>query len=314
LVHFGIVIEYRKHRGPFIKPCPCSPDTVSCGYYNLNLHLGCPFDCSYCILQDYLEDKSPVFFTNMDDLKDELELFCEKNNYIRIGTGELSDSLAYDDQSNYSVKIMSLLEKFPMVIFEFKTKSVQIGNLLQVTSVPNNMVISWSLNPADLALGEEIRAPTLKSRLEAMNRIQHKGYKIGVHLDPIIRVKNWRELYSGLVKEIASVTRPDRIAWISLGALRFPYSLRDHLFKFTKSRLFEGELIKGYDGKYRYFKPLRLELFRYISKQIKIMMSADIPVYLCMEDTEAWQEIFPEVDPDPEAINKWLYLSVLEGK
>jgi spore photoproduct lyase len=249
----------------------------------------------------------------MDDLKDELELFCEKNKYIRIGTGELSDSLAYDDQSDYSVKIMSLFEKFPMVIFEFKTKSVQIGNLLQVKSVPNNMVISWSLNPADLALGEEIRAPTLKSRLEAMNRIQHKGYKVGVHLDPIIRVRNWRELYSGLVKEIASVTRPDRIAWISLGALRFPYSLRDHLFKFTTSRLFEGELIKGYDGKYRYFKPLRLELFRYISIQIKNMISADIPVYLCMEDTEAWQEIFPEVDPDPEVINKWLYLSVLEG-
>lgn len=307
----GIVIEFRKHHGPFIRPCPCSPDTVSCGYYNLNLHSGCPYDCSYCILQNYLEDKSPIFYSNLDDLKRELELFCEKNERVRIGTGELSDSLAYDDQSGYSLKIMSLLEEFPRVVFEFKTKSVQVGNLLRVKNVLSNMVISWSLNPADLVMDEEIRTPSLKERLNAIDRIQQKGYKIGIHLDPIILVKDWKRLYSGLVKEIDCVVSPDRVAWISLGALRFPYSLREYIFKNKQSRLFEGELIKGYDGKYRYFKPLRLELFGYISDQIKTLISADIPLYLCMEDKEAWREVFPEMTPDPKEINRRLYSSVL---
>ena len=28
----------------FIKPCPCSNNVKSCGYHNVNLGFGCPFD------------------------------------------------------------------------------------------------------------------------------------------------------------------------------------------------------------------------------------------------------------------------------
>lgn len=297
-----------------MKPCPCSPDTVSCGYFNLNLHTGCPYSCSYCILQVYLDHMRPVFFTNLEKLSDELAAFCQDRRYLRIGTGELSDSLAYDHETGYSGKIMSLFERFPDVVFEFKTKSTRIKHIMTVKTVLDNIVISWSLNPGKIAAREEKGAPCLQYRLRAMKQVQEKGYKIGIHLDPLVWVKNWKILYSGLIKQVADFVNPARVAWISLGALRFPYSLREHIFKHKQSRLFEGELIRGYDDKYRYFKPLRLELFKYMAGEIRTLISGSIPLYLCMEEEEAWEEIFPELRPDSDEINKRLYLSVLGNK
>jgi spore photoproduct lyase len=303
-----------KQKGSFIKHCPCSPETVSCGYYNLNLHTGCPYSCSYCILLGYLNDKSPVFYTNFEDLKRELCNVSRNQNELRLGTGELSDSLAYDPQIRYSSEILSIFKMFPTVVFEFKTKSVNIKNLLDSDQTLKNVVISWSLNPSGIVKREECGTPSLSQRLRALKAIAERGYRVGIHFDPIIFTGDWKILYKGLVRQISSAIDPQQLVWISLGTLRFPYSLREFIFKHPQSRLFEGELIRGYDGKYRYFKPQRLEMFRYMKKQIREKISREIPLYLCMEDLEAWEDIFPEIDPDPAVINHLLYQSVFRPK
>lgn len=306
------IMKFTEQKGKFVKHCPCTPEAVSCGYYNLNLHTGCPYSCSYCILQAYLETKEPVFFTNLEDMEKELREVSPSLKYLRIGTGELTDSLALDPQTNYSQKILKIFEQYPDVIFEFKTKSTNVENVSKIEKIPQNIVISWSLNPQEIVSREEISAPGLLSRLKAMQQVQEKGYKIGIHFDPIIYCKNWKTYYEELVREIAKVVDPGRIAWWSLGALRFPYSLREHIFKHKHSLLFAGELIKGYDDKYRYFKPLRMELFRYVIRQIYSYISQDVPLYLCMEDEEAWQELLPKIEPTEEAVNRYLYQSAIE--
>lgn len=306
------MITFAEQKGKFIKHCPCTPDVIPCGYYNLNLHTGCPYGCSYCILQSYLETTEPVFFTNFNDMEKELEEISRTREYLRIGTGELTDSLALDPQTGYSHKIFDIIEKFPEIVFEFKTKSSHVENLISYKKVLRNIVVSWSLNPQEVIEREELLTPDLISRLGAVEKAQAYGYKIGIHFDPIVIFAGWQIAYLELVKEIAKVIDPLRIAWWSLGALRFPYSLREHIFKHQVSRLFEGELVKGHDGKYRYFKPLRLELFRYMKQIIQENISDDVPLYLCMEDKEVWKEIFPEILPNEETVNKYLYESALK--
>ena len=307
------MITYEEQKGKFVKHCPCTPDVVPCGYYNINLHTGCPYDCSYCILQAYLETSTPVFFTNFDDLESELHEVSRHQKHIRIGTGELSDSLAWDHQSNYSQRILSIFEKFPHMFFEFKTKSTRIENILAYEKLLKNIIISWSLNPREVIEREELLTPDLYSRLAALKKVQDHGYKIGIHFDPIVIFEGWKTAYLNLIEEIARVIKPSSIAWWSLGTLRFPYSLREHIFKHRDSRLFEGELIKGHDGKYRYFKPLRLELFNYIKQKINEIVAENVPLYLCMEDKEVWEAIFPEIPPNEEAVNKYLYESALKA-
>jgi spore photoproduct lyase len=305
------MISFAEQKGKFIKHCPCTPDVIPCGYYNLNLHTGCPYGCSYCILQAYLETTEPIFFTNIDQLEKQLEEVSRTRKYLRIGTGELTDSLALDPQTGYSHKVLAIFEKFPEIVFEFKTKSCHIENLIHYKKKLGNVVVSWSLNPQVVIEREELLTPNLISRLEALEKVQAHGYKIGIHFDPIVIFAGWQAAYLELVKEIAKVIDPSRIAWWSLGALRFPYSLREHIFKHRGSRLFEGELVKGHDGKYRYFKPLRLELFHYMKQIIQANISGDVPLYLCMEDKEVWEEIFPEILPDEDAVNKYLYQSAI---
>jgi len=305
------MITYSEQKGAFIKHCPCTPGVVPCGYYNINLHTGCPFHCSYCILQAYLETPEPVFFTNLPQLERELAEASQSLKYLRIGTGELSDSLALDPQTGYSHKLLTIFEHYPGIIFEFKTKSTCIENILTYPKVLKNIVISWSLNPPEIIQREERATPHLESRLQAMKQILQKGYKIGIHFDPLLIFKGWQQAYRQLVIAITKEIPAAAIAWWSLGALRFPYELRDHIFKHTDSRLFEGELIKGHDGKYRYYRPLRLELFHFVRKQIQENISSDLPLYLCMEDCEVWAEIFPQFTAEEEAVNRRLYESVL---
>lgn len=301
------MITYTEQKGKFVKHCPCTPGVVPCGYYNINLHTGCPFHCSYCILQTYLENPEPVYFTNLHDLERELNELVQTQSDIRIGTGELSDSLALDHTSGYSHKLLQLVEKFPGLIFEFKTKSTCINNILNYGKKLSNVVLGWSLNPAEVILREEVGTPALPERLAAIKKAQQAGYKIAIHFDPLLIFKNWQRAYRELVLEIAQVLNQKDIAWWSLGALRFPYSLREHIFKHVNSHLFEGELIKGFDGKYRYFKPLRLELLAYVKKEIVSAFSDEVPLYLCMEDEEVWREILPHMRAEETAVNHYLY-------
>lgn len=305
------MISYTEQKGKFVKHCPCTPEVVPCGYYNINLHTGCPYDCSYCILQAYLENPEPVFFTNFDDLEAELQELDRSQKYVRIGTGELSDSLALDHKTAYSLKLLKLVERFPRIIFEFKTKSTQVDHILNYPKKLANIVLAWSLNPQPVIQREELFTPDLDARLHALDRARLAGFKIAVHFDPLILFNGWKEQYTILVQRLAKLLNTNDIAWWSMGALRFPYEMREHIFKHKNSRLFEGELVKGHDGKYRYYKPLRLELFAFVRDLIYKYMTPGVPLYLCMEDREVWQEILPQMEAGEDAVNRYLYHRVL---
>ncbi len=296
--------------GGLLKPCPCSPGAVACGYYNLNTLSGCPYDCSYCILQAYLADKQPQSLPGLERLDQALEAL-ESLPFPRVGNGELADSLAFDQALAQVPLLLDALRRRPRVVFEFKTKSANIAPLL-AEDPPPNAVAAWSLNPQAIAGLEEKGAPALADRLAAMLAVQQRGYRIALHFDPLIIVPNWPELYRGLVREIAAAgIRPEAVAWWSLGSLRFPAALVEHVFRHRDSMLFFGELVRGFDGKYRYFKPLRLQLFRELKKTIQDVFSTEIPLYLCMEDDEAWAEVFPELPADSTEINRRLYQGII---
>lgn len=301
-------------KGAFVKHCPCSPGSVACGYFNLNLHTGCPFACSYCILQAYLENKDQgIFYTNHEDVRAELGKFLSGKKDVRIGSGELSDSLAYEIARPGAARVLELFRGFPKTVFEFKTKATHVQALMAVKEIPENIVVSWSLNPAPIVKKEELRTPALARRLQAIAAVQNKGYKIGIHFDPLILFPDWQKHYRQLIRRLAAVIRPERVAWWSLGALRFPPELKKHIFTHRASQLFWGELIHGPDGKYRYFTPQRLELFRFVRDEIKRQMTGEVPLYLCMEDAATWREIFPEIPAGAGAINHYLYEAAMRG-
>ena len=281
-----------RRKGAFVKPCPCTPRYVGCNYFIINSVLNCPLDCSYCILQLYLGASPLTVHVNLEDLWKELEIFLSrrKGRFLRLGTGELSDSLALEPILQTAGDFIAYFRGKPQAYFEFKTKTARVEALL-CRRAAENVVVSWSLNSERIAAAEELGAPSVAERLEAARAVAARGFPVGFHFDPLIFYPGWKEDYARIIEKMLLAVPARRIRWISLGSLRFPRALKPLIERrFPASPAIYGELVRGRDGKLRYFKPIRLELYRKTVDFIRRFGGGRIPVYFCMEDGEVWEK------------------------
>ncbi len=290
------LIFITKEKGDFIKRCPCTKNHLRCGYWIFNLGFGCPFDCSYCFLQQYSNFPGITLPANIDDFFVSFDKFYENlKKPIRIGTGEFCDSLALDDITEYSKLLIPYFSQKD-VLFELKTKSDKIANLLTLKP-SKNIIISWSLSPETIIKNEEKGTASLEMRLKAAKKVQDAGFRVGFHFDPIIHLQGWEKLYSELIRKLYShIKRP--FAWISLGTLRCNRQLKTiSELRFGQSNIFYGELFLGTDKKLRYPDFIKKEIYRKIIKKIRFF-DKNTPIYLCMENSQTWADIDGLVPPD----------------
>lgn len=284
-----------KQQTEFIRPCPCSPHTIRCGYFFISLGLGCPIDCSYCFLQGFLNTPFPVMYANLPDLELELDQWEQKlsqqNRYIRAGTGEMTDSLVFNPSTHLGQYLVEQFYRWPHIILELKTKSIFIQDLLPRRSP--NVVLAWSLNPEAIAAREEPHAASLEARLQAAHQAVQAGYVVGFHFDPIIADPDWQEQYYATLQRLFTLIPGHRMAWISLGTFRIFPNLRDIIRqRHLPSRTLDHELVLGYDGKLRYFRPERVQIYRTMKNWIQDLGQGTVPTYLCMESDQVWQDVF----------------------
>jgi spore photoproduct lyase len=294
-----------RQKGDFIKPCPCTPHYLGCNYFIINLDLNCPLDCSYCILQLYLSNPLLTVFVNTRDLWHQLDTFLSRRKGglpVRIGTGELGDSLVLDPITGRSRELVAYFRRRPDALFELKTKTTNIHNLLDIEPA-SNIVIAWSLSAPAVAQTDEKGAPSVSERIEAACLVVEKGYRVAFHFDPLVRHPGWQEGYTEIIERLSASIAASRIAWISLGALRFPSALKGIIAKrHPDSRLLYEEFIRGLDGKFRYFKPLRLELLHFTAERLREKLGREVPLYLCMESEEVWRKVLKKEPEGKEEI------------
>ncbi len=276
--------------GQFMKACPGSGAEICCNYFVLNYASNCHMECSYCVLQSYLNNPALMVFTNVDDMFAEIagKLGGSPRGFFRIGTGEMADSLALDDLTGYSRLLVPFFARMPNAILELKTKSDRIANLKDLDH-RNHTVVSWSLNSRPMCRREELKTAPFEARLNAARQCQQWGYRVGFHFDPLIWYDGWEGDYESAVKETFRAVDPGGIAWVSLGALRFTPQLREILQRrFPKSRIPYGEFVPGHHGKLRYFRPIRETMYRKMREWIQ-REAPGVFVYLCMESRLVWE-------------------------
>lgn len=266
------------------KSCPCTEGCINCGYYILNIGFGCPYECEYCYLQGYSNAPGIILNSNIEDF---LQIIPEGR--IRAGTGEFSDSLALDHISGYAYRIASFIKSNrKKVLFEFKTKSVNIGGVLKAAP-SDNIILSWSLNPQSVISSYEHYATTLEERLSAAYEAVMNGLKVSFHFDPVIIYEGWKKDYIKTIELMLSTIPEEHIAWISIGTLRFHRTLKPVIERrFPESRLLLSELITGFDGKLRYPDSYRIRVYKTIGGYLK-KYAPKVYTYLCMEKHEVWK-------------------------
>ena len=286
--HFSRRIEtllIHQEKYDFLKPCPCSEGNAGCGYNLINLGFGCRFECEYCFLQQYQNLHAVLLPANVQDFLEKIDQAPFRKgpfDRVRIGSGEFTDSLVFDELTQYSHDLVPFFKNRPHLQFEFKTKSTCIDGLLKAGGA-ENVVVSWSVNAPQFIEQVEHFTPSLTQRLAAAKQVAEAGYRIGFHFDPVVPFDCWKEAYLAAAEQIAASVPREKVAWISVGLLRFSRELKKVVEnRFPENWILDGEFLLEFDGKMRYPEKLRQEAYEFFVPHLQKLFPQTV-VYVCME-------------------------------
>lgn len=306
-------------RGRQLAPCPgCRkrglppPGHLCCGYWTLDLYVGCRLACSYCILRSYLNFAPVTVYLDPRPAMAALGRLAEANpgRLVRVGTGELGDSLELDPLFRLSEHLIRAAADYPNLHLELKTKTSRVDHL-EAVRPKGNAVIGFSLNPEAVARDLEPGADPPAERLAAARRAAAAGFRLAFHFDPIVlqngSVAETLRLYLPLAESLAEFD-PGLISWVSLGTLRYPASLEESL---REAGLAAGQFVPCRDGKFRYLQRERSRLYRELAAELERGTGA--PVYLCMESPAVWRNVFGSLPRGIPAVRD-IFQAVRGGK
>lgn len=277
--------------GRKFQKCPGSPGVICCNYYLLNTCFNCLYDCTYCFLNSYLNSFGITQFVNLDELHESvIEHASDPQRVYRVGTGEFTDSLMMDEITGIAEKLISHTSEHNNIFLEFKTKSDCVDHLLDIKQ-KGSTVLAWTLNtPVNISLYEKDTA-SLDSRINAAVKAAGAGFFTAFHFDPVIMYDGFLGDYDLILTTLAEKINPDRVVWISLGGFRYSPGFKNIIkHKYQGSIITCDEMFPGIDGKYRYLKKRRIEIYSFFYKRLKSIFPKAY-IYFCMESSDVWYSV-----------------------
>jgi spore photoproduct lyase len=296
---------YLSSQKGFIRPCPCSRKYRCCNYFTIDTIEGCLYDCEYCALKIFIDRTKILIKVDVDEMIMEMRRFMEmahsKGRTIRIGTGELSDSLALEWIAPFAPILIEETKDSESLILEFKTRSTEISTLI---GLPHNSrtTVSFSLSTEYLKDVLERNTPSIGERILAAKRLLEDNYRVGFHLDPIIYYDSYERDYEGTIRLISENIPYEAISWISMGTIRFNPDL---INEFRSPVLF-GEYVLDADKKYRYPYILRKEIYKKVYRLIRDYLGSRVRVYLCMESDSMNEAILLKRFRTDDEMNRYI--------
>ena len=275
-----------RKQGQLVKRTPPAYGTNTGRHYFFYNSFNCIFECEYCYLQGYFNSPDLVFFVNHDEICAAIKDICHANPDKQhwFHGGEFSDSLAL---SHLTQELPYYWETFAALsngYLELRTKAVNIKELLRLPPLPN-IVISFSLSPQTQVATFEHKTPALRLRLNAISKLAAHGYRIGIHLDPIIYCPDLVASYRPLLQDLRQRLSDSQLAYLSLGVVRFTRQVLSRVKKnYPTSPLLGESFHCRHDGKVSYFRPQRLAILQQVRE---LCLTTGIPassIYFCMED------------------------------
>ena len=270
-------------KGQLIK---LAPDAYGHGkekhFYFIHAY-NCIYECEYCYLQGYFSTPDLVVFLNHEDIIKEMESILKEDPDAWFHAGEFSDSLALSHLTGELSVYFDFFRSHPQAHLELRTKSVNLKALKMLEPL-QNVIVSFSLSPDYMARRVDQKAPSLKARIRAMKELEESGFRLAIHLDPIIAVDEFEELYRGLFAELSEHDLLKDLHYVSIGVVRFTDEVMGEVKRnYPQSLLLAQNFLKAQDNKIKYPAPYRKHVLDTVyDLGLRAGLRRD-QLYLCME-------------------------------
>jgi spore photoproduct lyase len=257
----------RKRYSRFIHYFDKTPEGIVCPHFFILAHAnGCPYECQYCYLNLTLRHyPSPTVFSNTARMFQEIRdwLLSQEKPSV-LNAGELSDSLAWDEETGLSLNLVPLFADQKRHKLLFLTKSTKIKNLLHL-SPTDRAIISFSVNASEVSRLFEKKSPSPLKRLDAAEKLKAAGWQVRLRVDPIIPIEDWQRHYRETIGRINDIG-PDTV---TLGSLRYFKNLIN--FARYGSEVFKyGEDQNDPDDRLRVPYDERKRIYEFFMKHLKV--------------------------------------------
>jgi spore photoproduct lyase len=161
---------------------------------------------------------------------------------------------------------------------------VNTKEIVKLEALPN-FIVSFSLSPTPMAKRVDLKTPSTLARLKTMEELKNLNFPVAAHFDPIIYEDKLKESYDELLKSLEEKDLTQRLEYLSLGVVRFTKDVyREAEKNYPDSVIHSGPMVKSFDGKVRYHRPMRMWMMNAI-KDLAISRGVkEERIYLCMED------------------------------
>jgi spore photoproduct lyase len=267
-------------------------------YWHYSVFGFCPFACTYCYLAGtpgVWYSPSVKIYVNLSDIiwaidKQARATACPVSFYH----GKLQDGLALEPIAGYMQKLIPFFAEHPFARQIILTKSDAVNSLLSLEH-GGHTIMSWSLNPPEIAKRYEPNTPSIEARIHAMKLCADKGYPIRAVIMPVIPASDWKRLYSDFLDRLLSEIPLTRL---TIGGI-CSYS---HANKLMTQRIGHENVISMHmsdrssngDGRRRYSPRFRINMFRFLVGKAR-SIRPDLTIGLCLEETDIWQAVDPSL-------------------
>jgi len=275
-----------RKKGELVKE---TPDAYGIGaekhYYFIHAY-NCIYECKYCYLQGYFNTPDIVLFINHDEIINKMQSIVDlaPNSDPWFHAGEFSDSLALSHLTQEWDEYWEFFKKNPNAKLELRTKSVNIKAIESLEPL-ENIFVSFTLASNISGKLYDYKTPSVQARLKTIKKLVAKGFKIGIHFDPIIYEDNFKSNYEEILAQLKDVLPDKNLGYISIGVVRFTRDVYKEVEQnYSDSPMLKQKLIKSFDGKVRYSHPMRMWILNTV-KEICIQSGyQEEKIYKCMEE------------------------------
>ncbi len=269
-------------------------DSNSCpNYWHFSPYGFCPYDCQYCYLAGTPGVKySPTvkIFLNLLEMLDQISgAASQLTEPTAFYLGKLQDGLALEPMTGYS-RIMTPFfarEKHARLIL--LTKSANVGNLLYLDH-RGHTILSWSLNPPEIASTFELGVASTEERVRALQKCAEAGYPARAVIMPIIPIEGWQNIYTRFLKNLLQSVPLDRITLGQICSYSGALKLTERKLGRDNPISKQLEKVKSNDGRIRFPPELRIKVYRHLIDTIN-ELQPQLHIGLCMEESRTFEAL-----------------------